>query len=111
MNQSPPIKYEDLNERERQVQASIWALSFLLSELASGIIMLRRALITKGIITEEEDLSIAESISDPTNLNLMYRNTEMAFMEKYHKIRFAMENPGAVEQEMKERMNNEKSES
>jgi len=102
-----PTSYEDLNERERQVQASIWALSFLMAELASGIIMLRRTLIAKRIITEEEDLEIAKGISDQENLNLMYRNTELAFMEKYQRIRFAHEHPEEVARQMTERKNNE----
>lgn len=104
---SEPITYEELDERQRQVQASIWALSFLLAELASGVVMIRRTLIAKGIITEEEDEEIARSISSTDNLNLMYRNTELAFMEKYQRIRFAHEHPEAVAKEMKERMKNE----
>ena len=72
---SEPITYEELDERQRQVQASIWALSFLLAELASGVMMIRRTLIAKGIVTEEEDAEIARSISSTDNLNLMYRNT------------------------------------
>lgn len=102
-----PSSYEDLNERDRQVQASIWALSFLLAELASGIMMIRRTLIAKGVITEEEDEEIARSISSSDNLNLMYRNTELAFMEKYQRIRFAHEHPEDVSKEMKERIKNE----
>jgi hypothetical protein len=98
-----PTSYEDLNERERQVQASIWALGFLMAELASGVLMLRRALITKGIITEEEDEEMARGISDQDNLNLMYRNTELAFMEKYQRIRFAHEHPEEVARQMNER--------
>lgn len=104
---SEPTSYEDLNERDRQVQASIWALSFLLAELASGVMMIRRTLIAKGIITEEEDEEIARGIGDQENLNLMYRNTELAFMEKYQRIRFAHEHPEAVAKEMKERIKNE----
>lgn len=104
---SEPITYEELDERQRQVQASIWALSFLLAELASGVMMIRRTLIAKGIVTEEEDAEIARSISSTDNLNLMYRNTELAFMEKYQRIRFAHEHPEAVAKEMKERMKNE----
>lgn len=102
-----PTSYEDLNERERQVQASIWALSFLLAELASGVMMIRKTLLAKGIITEEEDEEIARSVGDQENLNLMYRNTELAFMEKYQRIRFAHEHPEEVAHQMKERMKNE----
>jgi hypothetical protein len=102
-----PTSYEDLNERERQVQASIWALNFLLAELASGVMMIRKTLIAKGTITEAEDDEIARSIGDQDNLNLMYRNTELAFMEKYQRIRFAHEHPEEVAHQMNERTNNE----
>jgi len=102
-----PTSYEELDERQRQVQASIWALSFLLAELASGVMMIRKTLIAKGIITEEEDDEIGRSIGDQDNLNLMYKNTELAFMEKYQRIRFAHEHPEEVARQMKERMDNE----
>lgn len=88
--------YNSLNERERQFQGSIWALKFLLAELAMGLLVLRKKLIQKGVLSTKEDDELAETILNPENLQKMYENVELAFGEKYQKARYAAEHPEEV---------------
>jgi len=92
--------YAELSEKEKQIQASFWGQNFLLAELAAANRLLRDLLIEKGILTTEEDNKLADSIVHKDTLQQAYENTERAFYDKYQKIRFAMENPQQVEEQI-----------
>ena len=94
--------YQSLTERERQFQASIWAINFLMAELAMGLLVLRQKLVQKGMLTVQEDEEMANTILNPANLQKMYENVELAFAEKYQKVRFAVEHPEEVARQVEE---------
>jgi hypothetical protein len=100
-------RYEQLSEREKQVQASFWGQLFLIAELATGLRLLRDKLIQKELLTVEEDQQLSQETINPETLREAYRNTELAFHDKYQRIRFSMENPGAVEEELQKGKTNE----
>lgn len=95
-------EYGKLNEREKQVQASFWAHTFLIAELAAANRLLRNILVDKGIMTAEEDDALGDANVAPETLRVMYENTERAFYDKYQRVRFAMDNPEEVNQVMSE---------
>lgn len=95
--------YQNLTERERQFQASIWTLNFLLAELAMGLLVLRQKLVQKGVLTQEEDDGLANTVLNPGNLQKMYENVELAFAEKYQKVRFAADHPEEAAREIEAR--------
>jgi hypothetical protein len=98
-----PNNYQSLTEREKQFQASLWTLNFLLAELAAGLLLLRQMLVQKGVMTEKEDDELATTVLNPANLQKMYENVELAFSEKYQKVRFAADFPDDAAREIEER--------
>lgn len=88
--------YLAMGESEKRIQTSLWTLNFLIAELASGLVALRQILAQKGVLTEADLQELASVANSPEVLQTLYRNTEMAFAEKFQRIRFAIENPEAV---------------
>lgn len=97
--------YLAMGEAEKRNQISIWALNFLVAELASGLVALRQVLARKGVLTEADLQELASVTNNPEVLQTLYRNTEMAFAEKFQRIQFALEHPEAMASELSKQGN------
>ncbi len=88
--------FDDVSERDKEIQASIWAMLFLMSELSLGFRALRDVLHTRGALQEEDEKIINELASTDERLQAAYIHIEKCFREKYGKVREAMDNPQTV---------------
>lgn len=95
-------RFEEMAERDREIQASIWALLFLVSELALGVRVLRDRLQERGALLPEDEESMNELASGEERMRLAYAHIEQAFREKYARIMEAMENPEEVTRKVQE---------
>ena len=97
-------QFEQMSERDREIQASIWALIFLVSEMALGFRILRDRLQERGALLPEDEAAINELASNEDHMRVAYAHIENAFREKYGRVMTAMENPAAVTNEVARRV-------
>jgi len=86
-------KFESMSERDKEIQASFWALIFLASEQALAFRMLRTRLAAKGILDEEDETWINQNTIMPEKLQAAYAHVEAAFEAKYERARYALDHP------------------
>jgi len=96
-------KFQSMTERDKEIQASFWALIFLASEQALAFRMLRTRLAAKGILDEEDEAWINEQSVMPEKLQAAYAHVEAAFEAKYERARYALEHPEKLTAEYDER--------
>lgn len=89
-------QYKQLTEFEKQMQASHWAMMFLLSEVTAGFQILVEKLSAKGALTEQDQKDMDKSLMDTEVMQRGYMQMQKAFQEKYNRIRFAADNPEKV---------------
>jgi len=99
-------KFHHMSERDKEIQASIWALIFLASEQALAFRMLRNRLKDKGVLDDEDEAWINQNTIRPEALQAAYAHVETAFEAKYERARYALEHPEQLtaEYEQRERM-------
>lgn len=96
-------RFEDISERDKEIQASIWALIFLVSEIALAFRTLRDRLNERGALLPEDEEIINQMVGNEESLRLAYQHIEGAFREKYLRVMAAMENPAEVTREVQKR--------
>lgn len=96
-------QYEELTEFEQQMQASHWAILFLLSETAAGFHILVDKLTAKGVLVEEDSKEMDEALLNIDYMQRNYVHIQRAFQEKYNRVRYAAQNPEEVTKFVKER--------
>jgi hypothetical protein len=92
--------FEEMTERDREIQASVWALIFLVAEVSLSFRVLRDQLVTKGVFTEADDGLINTLASKEDHVKQAYAHVENAFREKYGRVMHAMANPEEVERQV-----------
>jgi hypothetical protein len=88
--------FGELGEFEKQMQASHWALLFLISETTAGFHILMDKMVEKGVMDEDDAKSMDEALLNIEYMKSNYMHIQKAFLEKYNRVRFAAENPGEV---------------
>ncbi len=96
-------KFESMTERDKEIQASIWALIFLASEQALAFRMLRTRLAEKGVLDDEDEAWINQNTIKPEALQAAYAHVEAAFEAKYERAKYALEHPEELTSEYEER--------
>ena len=94
--------FENMAERDKEIQASVWALLFLVSELALGFRALRDRLSERGVLLPDDETAINEAVTKTEALQAAYAQVEQAFQDKFHRVRMAMEHPAEVTQAVNE---------
>jgi hypothetical protein len=89
-------EYEQISERDKEIQASFWAMIFLTSEMALAFRALRDKLQARGSLLPEDNAAIDQIASSGENLRRAYEHIEHAFREKYERVRTAMDSPAEV---------------
>jgi len=95
-------RFEDISERDKEIQASIWALIFLVSEMALAFRVLRDRLQEQGVLTPEDEQAINQVAAHEEHLRSAYQHIEGAFREKFTRVMDAMVNPDEVTRKVKE---------
>lgn len=93
-------RFDQMSERDREIQASFWSLIFLVSEMALAFRALREKLKARGALLPEDDEMLDRVVSDGENLQLAYDHIERAFRDKYERVFQAMASPAEVTQIM-----------
>ncbi len=96
-------KYEELSEFEQQMQASHWAILFLLSETAAGFHILVDKLTAKGVLVEEDSKEMDQALLNIEYMQSNYAHIQRAFQEKYNRVRYAAQHPEEVTKFVKQR--------
>lgn len=91
-------EFEEMSDRDKEIQASIWALIFLVSELSLAFRTLRDKLHERGALQPEDEAEINRLASAEERMRVAYAHIENAFQEKYHRVMEAMLHPEEVEQ-------------
>ncbi len=89
-------RFGDMEERDKEIQASVWALLFLVSELALGFRALRDRLNERGVLQPDDETAINEVTLKNESLQAAYAQVEQAFQDKFRRVRLAMEHPDEV---------------
>ncbi len=89
-------RFSDISERDKEIQASVWALLFLVSELALGFRALRDRLNERGVLQPDDEAAVNEAVMKTESLQAAYAQVEQAFQDKFHRVRLAMEHPDEV---------------
>ena len=97
-------RFEDMSDRDKEIQASIWGLLFLLSELSLAFRVLRDILRERGALLPEDEEQLNRLASSEEHLRVAYAHIENAFREKYGRVRTALDNPEAVTRIMEEEL-------
>lgn len=95
-------RFEDISERDKEIQASIWALIFLVSEIALAFRTLRDRLNERGALLPEDEEIINQMAGNDEHLRVAYNHIEQAFRQKYMRVIEAMEHPEEVTQAVRE---------
>ena len=93
-------RFDAMTDRDREIQASIWALLFLVSEISLAFRSLRDRLTARGALLEEDEQIINELASQEDSMKMVYTHIERAFREKYERVLIAMSDPERVAREM-----------
>ncbi len=88
--------FRELGEFEKQMQASHWALLFLISETAASFHILMDKMVEKGMMNEDDAKSMDAALLNMEYMKANYLHIQKAFQEKYNRVRFAAENPEEV---------------
>jgi len=88
--------FNELDEFQKQMQASHWAVIFLISETAAGFHILMDKLVQKELVTEEDAKEMDAALLNIDYMQANFQHIQRAFEEKYNRVRFAAENPEQV---------------
>ena len=91
-------EFQEMTERDREVQASIWALIFLVADLSLAMRTIRDRLHERGALLPEDEEAINALVMNEEWIRLAYAHIENAFQEKYGRVMEAMLHPREVEQ-------------
>ena len=97
-------RFENMSERDKEIQASIWGLIFLLSEISLAFRVLRDRLMERGALEPEDEELINTLASNEDHLRGAYAHIENAFREKYTRVRTALDHPDEVTRIMEEEL-------
>lgn len=89
-------EFDQMSDRDREIQASLWSLIFLTSEMALAFRGLRDVLQARGALRPEDNAAIDKVASNGQNLQQAYEHIEKAFREKYDRVWQAMASPAEV---------------
>lgn len=89
-------RFEDMATRDKEIQAAIWGLIFLISEISLAFRTLRDRLTERGALLAEDEELINTLSSNEDRMKLAYEHIERAFREKFARVLDAMEHPDAV---------------
>ena len=95
-------RFDDIDERNKEIQASIWGLLFLVAELSLAFRTLRDTLQQRGALLPEDEAAINELSSNEERMRVAYAHIEKAFREKYVRVMDAMEDPEKVTRQVEE---------
>ncbi len=96
-------RFEDMETRDKEIQASIWGLIFLISEISLAFRTLRDRLTERGALLPEDEDIINELSSNEDRMRAAYEHIERAFREKFGRVLEAMEHPEEVTQAVQNR--------
>lgn len=96
MAQQSRGEFSQMSERDKEIQASFWAMIFLTSEMALAFRALRDKLEARGALRPEDNADIDQIASNGENLRRAYEHIEHAFREKYDRVWTAMTSPAEV---------------
>lgn len=65
-------RFEDMSERDKEIQASIWGLIFLLSEISLAFRVLRDRLTERGALLPEDEALINQMASNEEHMRGAY---------------------------------------
>lgn len=88
--------FNDMNERDKDTQAAIWSLMLLLGEMALALRVLRDKLKINGALEEGDEEILNTAISNESNLRGAYAHIENIFLDKFSRVKQALENPEEV---------------
>ena len=100
-------KFQEMTERDREIQASVWALIFLVAELSLALRAMRDKLHERGALLPEDEAAINGLCTTEERIRTAYAHVENAFQEKYGRVMEAMLHPADVEQAMQAHMDQE----
>ncbi len=96
-------QFDEMNERDREIQASIWALLFLVSELSLAVRTMHDVLLNRGSLLNEDTATIEQLSTDEERVRVSYEYVEQSFREKFERVMTAMNDPEAVAKHIAER--------
>lgn len=100
MDKQQKEQFNEMSERDREIQSSFWSLILLIGEMALAFRILRDRLAGLNILTSEDNEIIDQASMDPNNLTAAYNHIEKAFRTKYDRCKFTMDNPEEVERQV-----------
>ncbi len=89
-------EFEQMSERDKEIQASIWALILLIAEISLAFRTLRDRLHERGALLEEDEQLINAAASNQEHMRVAYSHIEKAFRGKYSNVMEALTNPAEV---------------
>jgi hypothetical protein len=95
--------FEGLDEFQKQMQASHWAMLFLLAETAAGFHILVDRLSEKGTLDDEDRQAMDQALLNIDFMKANYAHINNAFQEKYNRVRFAAEHKDEVSDYVRDR--------
>ena len=98
-------KFESLPPSEQKNQIAIWALTFLIAEVALSVRALRIRLTERGALKEEDEELINQACSDLDSLTQAYGQLDRAFHEKCQRFFYAMTHPEEIAKRVTEEVN------
>ena len=104
MKQQAEGRFQDMDERDKEIQASVWALIFLVAEISLALRTIRDKLHERGSLHEEDEQEINRLACDNERMRTAYAHVEKAFQAKYTRIMDAMLHPEEVTKEVEEEM-------
>jgi hypothetical protein len=95
-----PDNFEDLSPWQQRTQTAIWALLFLVGELALTLRVVRDKLHTRGVLLSEDEDLINQACISHEKLTQVYGHMDQAFQEKCNRVFYALSHPQEVPQAM-----------
>jgi len=96
--------FEQMSDRDKEIQASIWALILLVAEISLAFRTLRDRLHERGALLEEDEQLINAAASNQENMRVAYSHIEKAFRGKYSNVMEALTNPAEVTRQVQNQM-------
>lgn len=87
---------------QQETQAAVWALMFMIAELALAVRSLRDQLHIRGSLVGQDEEVINGLATDLNRLQNAYKHMENSFSEKFHKILYSLQNPEEVTRQVEE---------
>ena len=87
------VSFKNLDPWQQRTQSAIWALLFLIGELALTIRLVRDRLKARGALEPEDEELINQACIVPESLTKVYAHMDLAFQEKCNRVFQALSQP------------------